>query len=544
VNVIRPAASPPAQQPGAPNLGVPKPGTPSPGGPSLGDPGLSDPNLGDPNLGDRGIAPLAPAALRAAWRPALLALGLGLLGLGLVFSAEIAAAIRIWDSSTAYNHCWLILPIALWLGWVRRHRLAVLLPAPVPWLALLALPLGAAWLVAERLGIMEGRQLVALALAVLLTVTVLGWRFGRAMAAPLVYLVFLVPFGAFSVPALQHVTALLVEFGLGLTSIPHYIDDLIIEIPVGTFYVAEACAGLRFLIAALAFGALYAFTMFRSPGRRIIVMLLALVVPIIANGIRALGIVLLGHYLGSAEAAAADHLVYGWVFFSAVILLLILAGLPFRQDSGPPPLGALPPPQIPASPARLAAAAVLGTLLIAAGPAAALLMDSAAGEPAPVALAPLVAPEGCVAEAAALHCAGATVAVRLLAFPPRVTWAAVAAERRRQSSGGGDDDNTFSVSQPGQAAWLARQFPGASVATAAWLGARPAGDGLRSRALQALNSIGADGGTGGRPVLAVVTLRPDPATPMGPTRERQVLQAVLEAQAPLVAQARALSAGR
>ena len=61
----------------------------------------------------------------------------------------------------------------------------------------------------------------------------------------------------------------------------------------------------------------------------------SIVVPIIANGLRALGIVALGHVLGSAQAAATDHVLYGWMFFSLVILLLIALGLPFREDIGP-----------------------------------------------------------------------------------------------------------------------------------------------------------------------------------------------------------------
>ncbi|MBX9750767.1 MAG: exosortase [Roseococcus sp.] len=165
---------------------------------------------------------------------------------------------------------------------------------------------------------------------------VFGWRLFRAFAVPLGYLVFLVPFGAFLVPQLQEVTAWMIVAGLSLLGIPHFVDALIIEIPAGIFFVAEACAGLRFLIASLAFGGLYAAVMFRSPGRRVAVMVLALVVPVVANGLRALGIVLLGHHLGSAEAAAADHLIYGWVFFTLVILLLVVAGLPFRQDEPEP----------------------------------------------------------------------------------------------------------------------------------------------------------------------------------------------------------------
>ena len=71
------------------------------------------------------IQPLAPAvpvaALApqphgaAAWRGAGALLLAGLLLLGLLFRAEILAAVTVWDESTAYNHCWLVLPIAGWL---------------------------------------------------------------------------------------------------------------------------------------------------------------------------------------------------------------------------------------------------------------------------------------------------------------------------------------------------------------------------------------------------------------------------------------------
>ena len=43
-------------------------------------------------------------------------------------------------------------------------------------------------------------------------------------------------------------------------------------------------------------------------------------------------IVVLGYWLGDAQAATADHLIYGWVFFSMVSVILIVLGLPFRQE--------------------------------------------------------------------------------------------------------------------------------------------------------------------------------------------------------------------
>ncbi|MGK7869289.1 exosortase A [Falsiroseomonas sp. E2-1-a20] len=488
-------------------------------------------------------SPNRPAvAAQGAWTLPLAGLALGLLALGLLFQTEVTAAVATWDRSAAYTHCWLVLPIAAWLAWSRRERLATLRPRPSLLLALPALGGAVAWLVAERLGIMEGRQLVLIGLVWVLVLATLGWRIALAMAGPLAYLVFLVPFGEFLTPMLQDLTLRMIEVGLRVTGIPHYIDGLIIEIPSGTFLVAEACAGLRFLIAALAFGALYALVMFRSPGRRAIVMVLALVVPVLANGLRALGIVLYGHYLGSAEAAAADHLVYGWGFFSVVLLLLVLAGLPFREDAGEPArdTDALAPLRpAPRATGGGVAAAVVVAGLAGIGPLAAAQLDAAVTAPRVIPTT-LGAAEGCTAEGLALRCAEGTATARLVVFDPAANWGVIAAARRAALDAVDDAALAFNVNAPGMA-WQARQEPGrpALTAVAAWRDGQPAGDGLRSRLAQALSSLR---GGSAAPVLAVVEFLP--AAEAG-TPPSQALRRVLAAQAEgLAMEAAGLSKGR
>ena len=66
--------------------------------------------------------------------------------------------------------------------------------------------------------------------------------------------------------------------------------------------------------------------------RRLAFIALSLIVPIIANGIRAYMIVMTGHLSDMRMAVGFDHLIYGWVFFGFVMLLLFWIGSLWRED--------------------------------------------------------------------------------------------------------------------------------------------------------------------------------------------------------------------
>jgi exosortase A len=472
---------------------------------------------------------------RRAWPATLIALAAGAITLAGLFRTEIAAALTVWRESTAFGHCFLVGPIAAWLAWERRDALSRLTPRPVPALAALALPLAAAWFVAERLGIMEGRQFAALFLGWLLVLCLLGLAVGRAVAVPLGYTIFLVPFGAFLVPALQDFTARFVDVGLTLLDVPHVVTATLIEIPEGNFRVAEACAGLRFLIAAIAFGALYACVIYRDAWRRAAFVAVCVVVPVLANGLRALGIVLLGHIEGSAEAGAVDHLLYGWIFFSLVILLLLLLGMPFRQDIGLP----AKPAAIVAAPiprrSALAFAAIAVVALAATGPVLASWLDMRAqadasedADRAARLAAGLVIPPGCMPESKApgrrgISCDGVRLDVQVRVFSGRSGPAVLRAWREAADPGGADDPVTTWRETPGTR-WrvVTTREPEGTRAAALWLDGVPAPDGMALRLRLARDTLG--------PAAPSVVLAEIAASSAGPTAAAAVAR-LIEAQA-------------
>jgi exosortase A len=275
--------------------------------------------------------PVAGVAVAPGWRPALLFIGIAALVFGIVFQREIAGAVQVWIESTAYTHCFLIIPLVGFLLWERRAIIAMVSPSPTLW-PLLAMPfLSGLWLIAAILDIQEARQILLVAMFEVVMLVALGPRVFRLFLAPLLFLFFLVPSGAFLVPTLQKITAQISVAGLEMLHIPVFSDGFMIEIPEGTFEVAEACAGLRFLIASIVFGCFFAVVMYQSAIRRAVFITLSLVVPIAANGMRALGIIVLAHLEGSAAAVEADHVLYGWFFFTLVIIILIAIGMTFAQ---------------------------------------------------------------------------------------------------------------------------------------------------------------------------------------------------------------------
>jgi exosortase A len=258
-------------------------------------------------------------------------IGIAALVFGIAFQREIAGAVQVWIESTAYNHCFLIIPLVGFLLWERRAVIASVSPSPTLW-PLLAMPfLSGLWLIAAILDIQEARQILLVAMFEVVVLVALGPRVFWLLLAPLLFLFFLVPSGAFLVPTLQKITAQISVAGLELLHIPVFSDGFMIEIPEGTFEVAEACAGLRFLIASIVFGCFFAVVMYQGVIRRALFITLSLVVPIAANGMRALGIIVLAHLEGSAAAVEADHVLYGWFFFTLVIIILIVIGMTFAQ---------------------------------------------------------------------------------------------------------------------------------------------------------------------------------------------------------------------
>ncbi|VXC20287.1 exosortase A [Massilia sp. 9I] len=276
-------------------------------------------------------APAQPA--RANYLPLVLAM----LAPFLLYLATVRSMVDTWNSSETFAHGYVILPISLALIWRQRAWFTALPPQPWrPALILLA-GAGAAWLAGRIAEVQVVMQYAFVSMFPLAALALLGPRLAAKFTFPLLFLLFAVPFGEIFVGPLIHYTADFTVWAVQATGIPVLRNGTRFELPSGSWSVVEACSGIRYLISSITLGCLYAYLTYRSNLRRAVFIGLAILVPIVANWLRAYGIVMIGHMSGMELATGVDHLVYGWLFFGIIMFIMFWIGSYWREDDAPAP---------------------------------------------------------------------------------------------------------------------------------------------------------------------------------------------------------------
>jgi len=275
----------------------------------------------------------------------------------LIYWNTLQSIIAIWNRSETFTHQYFILPISLWLIWRRRETLAQMTPEPFPLALVLLMLCGLAWLLADLADVQIVRQYAFVAIIISAAVALLGKRISWTIAFPLAFLLLMVPFGEIFINPLIEFTANFTVGALRATGIPVLREGNAFVIPSGRWSVEEACSGIRYLIASVTLGCLYAHLSYRSRLRQAGFILVSIAVPIVANGLRAYMIVMIGHLSDMRLAVGVDHLIYGWLFFGLVTFIMFWIGSFWGENLKQAPIAAAAAPaRLPASPGQPAAA--------------------------------------------------------------------------------------------------------------------------------------------------------------------------------------------
>jgi len=282
------------------------------------------------------LALISAGVLPNPWRRPLAIWFVAVLLLLVMYRDTAWAIVQIWERSETYAHAFVVPPISLWLTWRLRGQLAGLQARPAPACALLMAVLALGWELGSMAQVAALQHFMLVGMLVASVPLMLGWATARALMFPLGFLFFAVPFGDFLTPWLINNTADFTVAAIRLTGIPVFREGNQFVIPSGRWSVVEACSGIRYLMASLMVGTLFAYLNYRSLRRRWAFIGVAILTPIVANWLRAYLIVMIGHLSDNRLATGVDHLVYGWVFFGIVIVLMFMLGGRWTDAAYPP----------------------------------------------------------------------------------------------------------------------------------------------------------------------------------------------------------------
>ncbi len=248
----------------------------------------------------------------------------------IVFGPVLYHMLLHWRAVDDYSHGFLVAPLAIYFAWERRTALR---RAPIrpSWWGLLPLALGAIALMIGRLGVELTAMRVGFVLTIIgLQLLLLGREIFRILAFPLLFLFLMVPLPQSLVNViafpLQLIAADFAVESLHLFHVPALREGNIIHLANTQLFVAEACAGLRSLMALGTLAVVFAYFFRKNPFERIIIVASAIPIAILVNAFR---VALTGHLAHRFGASAADGVIHqteGFFTFGLAFGLLLFEG--------------------------------------------------------------------------------------------------------------------------------------------------------------------------------------------------------------------------
>ena len=261
----------------------------------------------------------------------LLWFGVVVLALVAAHRTALAGMVSLWRVSPMYSYGVTVPFVSILLVWSRRDRLRGLPMSPSWLLGGAALALSVLMTLAGRLAGLQVLEqlsfLVGLTAAALLLFSA---AHVRMMWAALAYLLLMVPLWDGLTERL-HVPFQLrsAEVGvwlLRLVGIPAFRDQTVITLPNVALEVARACSGVNYLVAVVALGLPLSYVYLSSVSRRVILLVSAVAVAALSNGLRVALIGFLAYHEFGSALHGPFHTLHG-LFVSVIGYIVLFAGL-------------------------------------------------------------------------------------------------------------------------------------------------------------------------------------------------------------------------
>jgi len=266
-------------------------------------------------------------------RPAVLQAAALALLIAYLYHSILWQLVENWWEDPNFSHGFFVPAFAGYVLWERRRKLGALSVSPSFFWgsAIVAGSLGV--LIVGVLGAELFLSRISFILLVAgLTIYFLGWRHFREALFPWGCLFLMVPipaiiFNQIAFP-LQLLASRFASWLLALMNVPVLREGNVLQLPAMTLEVVQACSGIRSLVSLMTLAVIYGYFMESRVLRRVVLVLAAAPIAILANGLRVVGTGLLVHYWNPGKAEGFFHTFEGWVIFVlSLAMLFSLHGL-------------------------------------------------------------------------------------------------------------------------------------------------------------------------------------------------------------------------
>lgn len=246
----------------------------------------------------------------------------------LVFLPVVPDMFRTWLSHTDNMHGFFVPFIALYFAWRKKEQLAEVELNGSLWGGLLLIASLAFYLLSYIGGIQVVSRLMIVSSLIGLIWNCYGWQVVRLFLFPLGFLFFMVPVpvtlvGVISFPLQMMATNISARF-LEFISIPVYQEGNLLYFAQVQLEIAEACSGIRSIVALLMLAVLMTYFSCSHKIFKILLVLCSVPVAMLANILRVILTGLLAHNYGGDVARSFLHGFSGLVVFLLGFGLLVL----------------------------------------------------------------------------------------------------------------------------------------------------------------------------------------------------------------------------
>jgi exosortase len=269
----------------------------------------------------------APAPLSPEQRSATISFAVAALAATVLFAPILYYMVLHWNAVADYSHGFLVAPLAGFFAWGRRRdlRRAAIDPS---WWGVVPLAIGTVSLTVGRLGTELTTMRSAYVLTLMgLVLLLLGKSIFRILLFPLAFLFLMVPLPQSLVNVvafpLQLIAADWAVQVLYLLNVPALREGNIIHLPDSQLFVADACSGIRSLMALITLGIVFAYYFRRSWVQRVVLVASAIPIAIVVNAGRVAATGILTYKFGQKAAEGMIHELQGMITFGGAFLLLL-----------------------------------------------------------------------------------------------------------------------------------------------------------------------------------------------------------------------------